>query len=351
MELKRSASVVIILVAVVGIIIGSWVLLKDSVVEHTLSSKISLNILFSHHQLATDLPLSLFQERLRESDIFLMEYPTWSADWEEDMNRVSQGILSPQEFFSKRQTSEEAAKSTFQFLDLQLNALYKSGVFVTSVDLQANDPLGNKINEYVPVMNQTQLYTDFYETLKLQRKKYEYWTGLQTERQQYMVDRFVELIDVINNRKIPAIKEKPEIRILYVLGSNHVRVYDLLKERGINVSKEYSHTPYTYDYPGEATIKFINGEDISDELLANGLFQTELLNGFGLPWVYDEEKSTRLIRKITSQFTFDELKNIFVAMANSRSPESMFKQMVTASAKEKNIMIPVTRQEFDNLDI
>ncbi|MDO8569638.1 MAG: hypothetical protein Q7R89_02610 [bacterium] len=351
MEQKRYVSIVVISAIILGIIIVGWVFLENNIVGYKLSPKISLNILFSHHQLATDLPLLLFQEKLRQSDIFLMEYPTWSDKWEKDLNSVSRGTLSPQQFLSKWDVSEEAANTTFQFLKLQLNGLYQSGVFVISVDLPADNILGNKIKEYLPLMNQTDLYPDFDETLKFQRQKYEYWTNLQIERQQYMVDRFTELSDAINNRKISAVKEKSEIRILYVLGSNHIRVYSLLKEQGINISKEYAHTPYTYDYPGEATIKFINGEEVSDGLLANGLFQTELVNLFGLSWVYDEEKSTRLIRKITSQFTFDEIKNIFIAMANSRSPESTFKEMVTELAKQKNIVIPTTEQEFENLNI
>lgn len=339
-----------IFIIAVGIFIIEWSFKKNTA-DDGLSPKISLDILFSHHVLDTDLPLSLLKNRIRQSDIFLMEYPAWDAEFEKDLNDISMGKLSPHEFFSKRQIYEEEVKNTFQFLNLELNALYESGVFVTSVDLPAGDPLGNKINEYIPIMNQDQLYTVFDETLRSQREKYEYWTGLQRQRQQYMVDRFIEITNDIKNKKISAVKDKSEIKIFCVLGSNHVRVYNLLEDRGINVSKEYSHIPYTYDFPGETTIKFINKENVSDELLANGLFQTELLKEFGSSWVHDEEKSTRLIRQFASRFTFDEIKKIFTAMANSKNPELTFEQMVTVLVKQKNLVIPNTKQEFEDLDI
>ena len=201
MPRNRTIFIASIFTIMFGVVIVSWIFRKY-VIDHTPPPKISLNILFSHHALATDLPLLLLQNKLRQSDIFLMEYPAWTKEFEEDLNNVSKGKLSTQDFFSKRQVSENEAKSMFQFLDLELDALYKSGVFVTSVDLYANDTLSNKINEYILTMNQTQLHPDFHEMLKLQRRKYEYWTDLQIERQQYMVDKFIKLADAIKNRKI-----------------------------------------------------------------------------------------------------------------------------------------------------
>lgn len=330
-------------ILVLGITAVGWIFRKN-IVGYVLPPKISLDILFSHHQLATDLSLSIFKDRLSGSDIFLMEYPEWSAEFEEDLNSISQGALSPQQFFSKRQVPEEIVKNTFQFLELQLNALYRSGVFVTSIDLPAGYYLANEIKQYVPVVNQIQLYSDFFETLKSEREKYQYFTNLQIQRQQYMVDRFVELAEKIKNKQFSKVKEKSEIRIFFLLGSNHAMVYDLLKNKGVNVTKEFAHTPYTYDYAGEITTKFIAGENMSDELLADGLLETELSNLFGLQWIHNQEKYARLMRNIASRFTFEDIKKIFTTMAQSQNPHSMFQELFTDLAKEKNIVIPETRE-------
>lgn len=61
-----------------------------------------------------------------------------------------------------------------------------------------------------------------------------------------------------------------------------------LKAGKINIRKEFSHTPYLYDYSGEITVKLFAKKEISDELLAQNLLEDLITQTFGSEWVYEE---------------------------------------------------------------
>jgi hypothetical protein len=310
---------------------------------------IYLDILFSAHASAKDLSLGFLKDRLNRSDIFLIEYAAWDGSFEEDANKVSQGNLRPEEFFSKRGVSVKEVETTFQFLKLQLEALYNSKVFVTSADVRSGDPIGTEIKKMLPTIDRFRLSMDFNETIDFQRTLWKKFGDLQARREQYMVSQIMELSDSINKRQVKAVEEKKKVRILFVLGANHVKVSDLLKEKKMNVSKEFSQNPFIYNYSAEITVKYIAGENISDELLAYGLFENGLAQTLEYPWIndYDMNTQAKFMRNVVPQFTFREIKNIFEKTAISVDHEAVFQKEVLDLAKEKNVKIPTTREEFD----
>ena len=123
----RNAIFILTFVLVLG---GVFFYFYDNIREK--EPNIYVDILFSAHASAKDLSFITLKERIDRSDIFLIEYVAWDELFEEDANNVSQGSLKPDEFFSKRDVSAKEVEATFQFLKLELDALYNSKVFVTS---------------------------------------------------------------------------------------------------------------------------------------------------------------------------------------------------------------------------
>ena len=316
------------------------------------ASAVRVDILFSHHQYDTDVSTALFKEKLSQSDIFLMEYPAWSTEWEKDINAISRGEMAPSNFLLRWNVSEEEANTTFQFLKFQVENLYQSHIFVTSIDLAADDPLSVAIQDYLPVMDQIQFSTDFTKTLEFERAKYSYFMNLQRTRQQQMLQSFNMLVTAIQQGELPSVPEKPEINILYLLGSNHVRVYDLLQQTEAEVTKEYARAPYTYDYAGELTLKFIAEEPVSDLLLAYGLVQTQIMRTYGLYWSHDKEKTARFLKTVIPAFTLEEIGSLFTTMAQASNPDMAFMQLYSRLSVEKELVLPpAKKEEFDNLTI
>ena len=316
------------------------------------ASAVRVDILFSHHQYDTDVSTALFKEKLSQSDIFLMEYPAWSTEWEKDINAISRGEMAPSNFLLRWNVSEEEANTTFQFLKFQVENLYQSHIFVTSIDLAADDPLSVAIQDYLPVMDQIQFSTDFTKTLEFERAKYSYFMNLQRTRQQQMLQSFNMLVTAIQQGELPSVPEKPEINILYLLGSNHVRVYDLLQQTEAEVTKEYARAPYTYDYAGELTLKFIAEEPVSDLLLAYGLVQTQIMRTYGLYWSHDKEKPARFLKTVIPAFTLEEIGSLFTTMAQASNPDMAFMQLYSRLSVEKELVLPpAKKEEFDNLTI
>lgn len=309
--------------------------------------KVSLTILFSRHIRSGDIPISLLKNEVAKSDVVILEEPFWTSVWEDGFNAISRSEMTVPQLLNEWQISSNQQKGDdWQFLVYLMNNLYGSNTYITSVDLTEDELLSQNIRN--AVINLPQIEgNNFRDILQTHKQKFIDFANLTIQREDVMVDRYSKLVKNIQNSSIPQLKEKNNINILYILGVNHTRVFDLLKKRGFNINKIFSYDPYAYNYSGEVTVDLLSKKSVSDDLFARELFESAFEKFIAQSWLEDDQKSSRLERKIISQFSFEELESIFNTMLNSQDQYRAFTQSLISIAKQKNIVIPLSKAEFN----
>ena len=324
---------------------------KLSTPTSTKTKTVSLTILFSRHIRSIDIPVELLKNEISKADIVLIEEPFWSSSFEDGFNAISRGEETSSQILSGWQITPEQQKGDdWQFLKFFMDSFYQSHAFITSVDLTQDEVLSQNIRSAVIALPQIN-GNNFKDILQNYKQKFISFANMTIQRENTMVDRYLKLVQNIQNGLISQVQRKDNVKILYVLGVNHTRVFDLLKERGLDVNKIFSYDPYVYNYSGDVTVKLLSQQPVSDDLFAHQLFESALETFIVRDWLDNDQKSARLERKIISQLSFEDIQNILDATFNSQDHASTFIQQITSITKQKNITIPLTKAEFEAYSI
>jgi hypothetical protein len=147
----------------------------------------------------------------------------------------------------------------------------------------------------------------------------------------------------------PNLRQKSQLNVLMTLGTFHTGFFKLLRKKGTSVSREFSEMPYTFSFFNEAVRRARFGMEVSDELVAKALLEKFLLDRFGWEiWQLTNlsYKTYLFVRILASQFTFDEIKNLFDEWYKygdqKKSQEFLFLYL-----DKKGIKFPQSPEEFD----
>lgn len=138
--------------------------------------------------------------------------------------------------------------------------------------------------------------------------------------------------------KYPGLGEKKKVKILLSLGSFHTRIFQSLKKSGEEVTREFKTMPTYFNFEHEGIRRCLFGGDVDDKLAAK-IFLQMLFTLRRL----DADIRFRLERKIVSQFSFEEAKEIFERIKQGENEV----QLIKSKLEEKGFKIPQTEKELD----
>lgn len=274
---------------------------------------VRVEVLFRPHATIEDIDLETFKKRLSETDIYIQEKISWTDQEEEIFNKVSQGEMEP-----LNAINEIRVRNPQIWLE-RLKALYGKGVRVIFIDVPLDSGF---INEYEKVKGgyQSLFKQDFKETIENFRNWLTEMARLFIKRDEIMLKNFFQRVnDAIS--KDPKLAEKLEIRILISIGSAHTYFYKLLKKEFPQAIRDMGGGTVSNHFD-EALSRAIFEKPIDDDLIARAILTRFILDsGLGRE-IYElcQNKTScvdLVVRKIVSQFSLDEIKDIYNQVLNS----------------------------------
>lgn len=319
--------------------------------DHPEKPKLSFEVLFSRHAHYEDAEKVGMKEKMEHADIFLPEMAGWNEETEKMFNAVSSGKITPRQFFAVQKIPDIALsdpQSIQPFRWAELEAVYKTGIPVSFVDIPENHPLEAKFEKLMT--EPPKLGKNFNETLRLIEARSRELVEIQRGREEYMLARLELLTEAILDGKISGLKEKKDVKILMQLGAYHTNVYHQLRRSGQNAKRQFTQMPYRFGYGHELQRRMQFGKQADQAFLAHAFLEEQIgMRLTGIAWNPDEQKGVRFGRMLVGRFTIQDIKQIHDAMVKSKKPEQTFDIMFNKLLKKKNIQLPKSQEEFDKM--
>lgn len=320
--------------------------------------KMEIDIFFSPHATVKD--LEGFKERFAHCDIFIPEALEWNMPYLEFCKNISFGNGGLKELTKRREEELGIKFSPRRIKELEI--IYNSHKPITIIDLPDSYPDIQSFREdaYGPPFTGS-----FSEVLHYTGDFMRTWADHNLEREKYWLSQFKPTI-LQSLQEYPWLKKKERIKILLMLGQIHTTFYHALKNREESVTRSFRNIPATYSFSGETLRRYMFGKKITNELVAKAFLETIL---FGNPLEAsmqvveeDSDKLDRLQRKIISQFSFEDAKEIFERFKqkilelgrSGANREELIRPIFLYISmwfhnklKEKGIKIPQSEKELD----
>ncbi len=282
------------------------------------NSEVAIKIVYNKHRSEEE---TKGLERLyKNTDVFIPEVFGWTPDYLENLQRLSNGDLTPDELLNLMGTIDPNERAKDESLFRLIHGKRKA---IAIVDLPYEHPLWKRIVENK--FPEIKFGPDFVRTLKSVREHNQEFASLQLEREDYMLEQVQQLTQNLKNID-SKLKKKENINVLMTIGSGHEQFPDKLRNHFQSV-KEASITPRVYLYNEEASRKQMNGIHVNDELLIRVLAERVLSYDKNKTFTTnDPVRDASLIREYISRFSFDELKDMFEHASDQMEWASLFKQ-------------------------
>src|SRR3989338_6230819 len=280
--------------------------LKESKEGHM--PKVSFEIFFGFHKSPED--IKDLPQKIKESDIYIPEVVEWEEEYRDDYNRVSQGELTPEEFFSAHKIDLYAVPAN-RARFLELSALYKTKIPVLFLDLPADSEIMKRYEELVKEPELKGTFGEALQQVKEHAKKFVEGIRL---RDEFFLERLEKTKKDIDSGAFPKLKGKDRIKILIQRGALHIPVYSRLKEKGEEVKQSFSGEPFLLSQPKhEMHQRAYSGEEISDQLaakvfLADLIMQVPSANPLHFENSYEYDL---WLKKAVSRFSMTEIKDLY----------------------------------------
>ncbi|MDO8429447.1 MAG: hypothetical protein Q7S88_02345 [Candidatus Daviesbacteria bacterium] len=296
---------------------------------------------FGEHGTKRDYALQ--REHIEQADIVIDESVGWDHDLQRNTQEVIDGRRTPEEELARDNVSLDNSRYAIYLSELQ--ARYNTQKPFGYIDLPLNHHLleqstgllrtfglqGALYFMYSPANRSHEDFSDFINDWQEYVKAF---ALIQKQREEYMLSQLDPTVQSIIQNS-PDLKDKKEIQVLLVIGAVHTGLYiDLKKKLPDKVSREFSNSPYNFDYESEALRAFMFEKQVDDILLARSLLQRVLQNTLDISSLnFGEFKDS--LREIGSEFLTDDVEEVFQSAENREDVPASFLRKIRSKGLDK----------------
>jgi hypothetical protein len=302
--------------------------------------KIKYNFFFSPHYRASD--VEAWKKNFEECDVYIPERYGWTQRGLEFIRKVADGQIRAERVRGKPEDP---------FLEARLSEarmIHNSHKPIAYIDVPKEQAEPDPWIDVIDLHDKNN-FTEALDVVKdWVRTRYQ----IQKDREDTILSRLKPTIQELL-KEYPSLKTKNELKVLITLGTMHTPVHhSVKKEEGDRVTRESRPLPTVFAFVQEAVRRLQFGKEIDNDLAAKiylgdvftyALFSDDTKNELNNLLEKDSEKGVKLERKIISQFSFEEAKEIFDKLKQGEGERQIFK----AKFEEKEIQLPHTEQELD----
>lgn len=295
--------------------------------------KIEIEIFYTPHGTRED--ARGLKERIQESDIFIPEALGWNKEMLSIYRGLAEGQVSPPEI----QREGDGSFQTALF-----EAIWDSKKRIELIDVPDSEDLFGQIvlglyKIKLKKKSASELISEWKEQLTED-------ADLQRKREEFMLERLLELKKRVAGGVIAELKGKNPVKILLFLGAYHTQLLHALHKKGERVSRTEkalgnSHRKrfYVFRHMDEATRHAAFGKEIGDYLVAKGILEN-IMEGILRKDLDDITLDSRIQgiieRRIAEKFGPEEIKEVIDEVLNAKSRKDA-REILLQKFKEKNI--------------
>jgi hypothetical protein len=219
-----------------------------------------------------------------------------------------------------------------------LRMIYNSHKPITFVDVPKAEHKKREVGE-------ANWNGDFSDILVFEREQAVHRLRDSKEREENMLDQLEPRVKALIG-EYPSLKDKKEVKVLLSLGLAHDPIYIDLKKRGGEAVRFFGQSSPVFSFGEEGSRRLRFNKPIDDDL-ASKMYLEMMFNGsFGRDidrLTEDYMKHMKLRRKIVSQFSFEDAKQIFELNKIVQNP----RLAMEIKFIDKNINFPQSEKELD----
>ena len=250
---------------------------------------------------------------LDATDIYLYENVFGSKGVNAFLQRLSTAPLHSHETSANDASIGEAfAKGTTW--EPVIDSIYNSQKIISSIDLRDTPEergLADKVWQQVHLLPPKAPTFDA-ALVQFTEQKAEL-VKMQDERESIMADRFEEEIEHILSVH-PELKERENLKILISMGVFHTRLGHTFTMKGIPSNREFSSSPYVYNYRLELTRALAYAREPSKDLVERAYTEDLLSNALGVTLKKTDvsyDVQFMYLRGIASKLNHEQMKDIY----------------------------------------
>ncbi len=304
--------------------------------EREKEPKVSFDILYGSHLFPND--LKKIENTFDDADIYVPEQEGWSKGSLLLFNEISKGNVSA------AGVAQEIGIPPNSFQFKQLKMIEGSKKPILFVDLPSEHKLvkkQNKIRESWSEVHKSFAKGDFELALEKERWQIKSEADYQKKREEFMRKHLEKEVQKLIKEN-PQLKNKEKVKVLLRMGIAHTRLHHDLKKHKLPVSEQFTSTPLPFSSSEEAIRRAMFSKEISDELLARGIFESLIFQN-AIKVTDDSVKANLLRRKISSKLSLEDIKKISKEFDNNPGIA------VVDCLKKQNIKIPKTKMEAEEM--
>ncbi len=307
--------------------------LEVSKSKEDVGPKIKYEFFFSPHYSPTD--MKKLEDRFQKADIYIPEAHGWTQEQLDILRDVASGKID----VSQKFPGEDDGPPSHRLAIKSLRMIYNSHKPITLVDVP-------RAQSKERVILDLDWDGDFRNALTNMRKIATQSLKETREREKYILENIEPKVkDLIDEN--PSLEEKKEISVLISLGLAHEPIYiDLKKGRG-EVISFLGQPLIVYSYMEEGSRRLRFNKAIDDDLASKMYLEMNFNGAFGQDidnLTEDYVKQLRLKRKIVSQFSIEDIEQMFELFRRGED----IRRVITDKFREKNIIFPKSEQELDD---
>lgn len=321
---------------------------KASEIKESGEPKISFDIFYSFHDTAKD--AKGLAEQIKKSDIYMPELFGWDEQYLNNTKAIAEGKMTPDELMWKQLRGFDS-EYQYSFDYAEARALYKSGKYITYIDVPRNHPLFDRGADAREKLGRIDLTNNFPELVASFNENVKHWADIQKEREMHILSELRKFADAIKDGNIPELKGKKEIKILIALGAMHTGVYHELARAEEETSRKFHTMPLVFGkFASELARRFMFDKDANETLAAQALFGavfSALVHQRSDKSIRGSYEVSLIERKVVPQFSVDEIKKIFTEARAAEDSQKKFLDAFHKKLKEKGIRLPSSEKELN----
>jgi hypothetical protein len=319
--------------------------MKESLPILEKEPKIKVHFLFTAH--GTEEDLRRLKQALDQADVYAPEF-TLLSEFESQFQEVSDGTMAPRDVLELLQARLKGGLPFPGAIAEMLNVIYGSHKPIVSIDVSddfiTQDFTERRNRESANMEKMVACFEEgkTQEAISILRSFAKYMADeFMKRREEDIVKNFKEKMNNVRV-KFPELARKSELDILVSFGSAHTSLARMFeKELGLSVSREFNAMPYLFLSIHEAIRRYQYGKEVTDDLMLHAILEVMYIGTFLSKVSQDSEAQGVVGRKILTQLTSEQIKNISQLLGKGEKLEDILERY--------EISIPKTPEEFNNL--